>query len=113
MSSPVLRIEIITADTALLSDLRAEQIKGLRFTTRRFTCDSPDWIPPVENVLRLIIEGSIAVETNLLAAWLYERFKAKPPENVIVNDVLIEPARVSIVINNYTQNIQVTNIQNE
>lgn len=113
MPFPVLRIEIETSDTALLSDLQTEQIDGLRLMTRAFTCDSPDWIPPVENVLRLIVEVSIAAETNLLAAWLYDRFKARPPEKLVVNDVPVEPARVSIVINNYTQNIQVINIKNE
>lgn len=81
--------------------------------TRAFTCDSPDWIPPLENVLRLIVETSITIETNLLAVWLYDRFKTKPPEKVTVNDVPVEPERIMIVVNNFTQNIQINNTKNE
>ncbi|MFI5446084.1 hypothetical protein [Polaromonas sp. UC242_47] len=112
MSSSVLRIEIETSDTALLRDLQAQNIEGLRLMRRAFTCDSAEWIPPVEKVLSFIVEASVTIDVNLVAAWLYDRFKEKPPEKVIVNGTDVEPERVTIVINNYAQNIQVNNFNN-
>ena len=107
MSSNILRIEIETADSEILRDLQAQKIEGVRLMTRAFTCDSIDWVPPVEKLLSLIVETSFAVETGLLSAWLYDRFKDKPPEKLSVNGHAVSPDQIVVVINNYAQNIQV------
>ena len=111
MSPQILRIEIETSDKSLFHDLKDKNFEGVRLMTKAFICDSPDWIPPVENVLQLVIEISVAVETNLIAAWLYDRFKDRKPEILTVNDVAVQPENVVIVINNYTTNVQI--IKNE
>ena len=111
MSPQILRIEIETSDKSLFHDLKDKNFEGVRLMTKAFICDSPDWIPPVENVLQLIVEISVAVETNLIAAWLYDRFKNRKPEILTVNDVAVQPENVVIVINNYTTNVQI--VKNE
>jgi hypothetical protein len=107
MPTSVLCIEIETSDAAFLRDLQAQDIEGLRLMTRTFTCDSAEWIPPVEKVLNFIVEASVSIEFNLVAAWLYDRFKEKPPEKLTVNGSNVEPEHITIMINNYIQNTQV------
>ncbi len=100
MPQSILRIEIETSDREFLKALRAEEITGLRLMSKVFTCDSAEWIPPVEKILTFIVDASTQIEIGLLSTWLYERFKNKPPERVTVNDQEVEPASISIVINN-------------
>lgn len=97
-------IEIHTEDRALLSDLRAEAFSDLRLSTRVFTCDSPDWIPPVENILTFIVDTSSTITLSLLSTWLYDRFNKKEPEKVIVNNItIVNHQDIVNVINNYIQ----------
>jgi hypothetical protein len=109
MPTSVLCIEIETSDATFLRDIKAQNIEGLRLMTRNFTCDSAEWIPPAEKVLNFIVEASVSIEFNLVAAWLYDRFKEKPPEKLTVNGSHVEPERITIVINNYILNTQVNN----
>lgn len=101
--SPI-SIEICTEDRTLHSDLRAENFPDLHLSTRAFTCDSLDWIPPVEKILTFIVDTSNTVSLSLLSAWLYDRFKKKKPEKVIVNDVtIINHTEIIVVINKHIQ----------
>ena len=111
MAADVLRIEVSTRDQEFLSDLRAEQIGGISLGWRAFTCDAVEWVPPVEQVLKFVIEVSKDVEIALLTQWLYQRFVSNPPEAVVVNDlkVSVDPVQISITINQlYIHNV--TNI---
>ena len=102
MSPSAITIEIHTEDRTLLSDLRSENLPDVRLSTRAFTCDSPDWIPPVEKILTFIVDTSSTVSLSLLSAWLYDRFKKKVPEKVIVNNItIVNHQEIANVINNY------------
>jgi len=97
-------IEIHTEDRALLSDLRTEGYSDLRLSTRVFTCDSPDWIPPVEKILTFIVDTSNSITLSLLSSWLYDRFKKKEPAKVVVNHItIVNHQEIVNVINNYIQ----------
>ena len=101
MSIDKLAIEIRTEDRELLNDLRNENFEGVRLMTSTFTCDSVDWIPPVERVLTYIVETSNTVVWSLLTTWLYERFKTKPPEQIIINNITVSNSQEMVtVINN-------------
>lgn len=106
MSSSAITIEVHTEDGAFLSDLRSEDIPDLRLATRTFFCDSLDWIPPVEKVITFIIDTSNTISLSLLSAWLYNRFKEKEPEKVIVNNItIINHQEIVNVINNHIKSI--------
>jgi len=114
MSPSAITIEIHTEDRSLLSDLRSENIPDLRLSTRTFTCDSPDWIPQVEKILTFIADTSNTVSLSLLSAWLYDRFKEKEPEKVIVNNItIINHQEIVNVINNHIQIVDGSQGENE
>ena len=114
MSPSPITIEIRTEDRSLLSDLRSENIPELRLSIRTFTCDSPDWIPPVEKILTFIVDTSNTVSVSLLSAWLYDRFKVKKPEKVIVNNItVINHQDIVNVISNHIQMVDDSQGKNE
>ena len=99
--SPVI-IEIHTNDKDLLSDLRSENMPDIRLSQKVFTCDSPDWIPPVEQILTFILNTANTVALQLLSEWLCDRFKRNEPEKLIVNNITIfNHQEIVNVINNY------------
>lgn len=100
MSNETFTIEIQTEDSDFLSALRNENFDGVRLMTRTFICDSPDWIPPVERILTYIVETSDSVVWSLLAAWLYDRFKAKPPEKIIINNITVSSFQEMVTVIN-------------
>jgi len=100
MPNDKLTIEILTEDRELLAALKNEKLDGVRLMTRAFTCDTVDWIPPVERVFTYIVETSNTVVWSLLTAWLYDRFKTKPPEQIIINNITVSTSQEMVTIIN-------------
>lgn len=93
--------DLLTELTAYLSSKEATDFRGSRVI---LTFDSADWQPVIEAVLTFTIEASREITLGLISAWLYDRFKEKPPKAVSVDQRPTAPQTIKVVINNYIIN---------
>lgn len=93
--------ELLTELTAYLSSKEATDFRGSRVI---LTFDSADWQPVIEAALTFTIEASREITLGLIGAWLYERFKEKPPKAVSVDHRPTAHQQITVVINNYIIN---------
>ncbi len=99
-----LELNLRTDDKELMDELKAQNFKGITFSTRHFTTDSM----PTE-IREFICTHAItifdAAAGTLLASWLENRFKKKPARKTTINgiDVSKNSGQITIIINKFIQ----------
>jgi hypothetical protein len=104
----MIEIEIETSDKSLFTDLTEEKIPELQLAVEMRICNSIDWVPPLTGTIKIIINTSSYVALSLFSVWLYDRIKKKKPKKTTINNTNIvnNPEKIIMIINNYIQIIQ-------
>ncbi len=104
----MVKIEIKTSNKSLFTDLQSENIPDLKLSFRAHTYDSVDLVSPAITVLTIILESSKIITLSILSTWLFNRFKNKNTEKATIDniDIVKNPEKIIIIINNYIQIIK-------
>lgn len=100
-----LRVTVITTDAAFLADLRKAGIVGIEATYRPLPS-----FDNAETLYQIVIDAETPDGLGYVSTWLYDRIKYGTFSKMTLNsnNIIRNPDRISIIINNQIQAYQST-----
>ena len=100
----VFEISVVTMHQTFVEDLNSSGLEGIRAEYRpTMAYDTVE-----EHILEIVVTSVTSVGLKLVADWIVEYLKSKPPKETTINNqtIINNPENVVMIVNNYVTEAQ-------